>query len=275
LKPIHPQPASPRAVECDLAAQAWLSVPLEAVADLRRRPGPGPGEAVPPTFLKHCDEQTVVGLAAVCRASHDHGLDPASFHDWGVLGGPCSFGRAAMSVTLQKFAEEGAWGVSPHLIPHRLLHAVSGAVSQALKIHGPNFGVGGGPDSPGEALLTAAALLARGVPGVWVVLTCHEPDLPPDRAGRLPPHTRLSALALALTVPRPERHGVRLRVRGDAGPASAGGLTLAQLKALLDRAGPSAALGHAFDGGSLEADWVGPPPAPCAVGAPLVVEVDR
>jgi hypothetical protein len=259
-----------------VAAQSWLSVPHEALAELRRKPGPGPGEAIAPTFLKHCDEQTVVGLAAVCRAAHDHHLDAASFRDWGVLGGPCSFGRSAMSTALQKFAEEGAWGVSPHLIPHRLLHALSGAISQALKIHGPNFGVGGGPDSPGEALLAAAALLARGAPGVWVVLTAHEPDLPPDRLGRLPSHTRLGALALALTAPHPEQRGLRLRVRGGVGTKVDGGLTLASLRALLERARAATPQSCIFDGGQLEAAWSGARPAPrVPAAASLALEIER
>ena len=52
---------------------------------------------------------------------------------------------------------------------HRLLHALSGTVSMGLQIRGPNFGVGGGPHGPGEALLAAAALLQRGtLPGAWL-----------------------------------------------------------------------------------------------------------
>jgi hypothetical protein len=96
-----------------------------------------------------------------------------------------------MAAALQRFAAEGAWGVSPHLIPHRSRHSISGTVSQALKIHGPNFGVGGGPGGTVEVLLAATALLeGKRLPGVWIVLTCLDPESPPDEAGRLAPGTR-------------------------------------------------------------------------------------
>jgi hypothetical protein len=58
------------------------------------------------------------------------------------------------------------------VIPHRSLHSVSGTISQALKIHGPNFGVGGGPHGAAKAMLAAGALLeCEPVSGVWVILT--------------------------------------------------------------------------------------------------------
>ena len=162
------------------------AIPSELPA-LRQRPGPDVGLALPPSMLKHADDQTVVGLAAVFRAIHDHRLEPNSFADWGVVAGPRFLGRALFTTALQRFAAEGAWGVSPHLIPHRSLHAVSGTVSQALHLHGPNFGVGGGPNAALEAILAAVALLgADRLPGVWLVLTEWQPELVPDRKGRSP-----------------------------------------------------------------------------------------
>jgi 3-oxoacyl-(acyl-carrier-protein) synthase len=128
---------------CGLAAHAFLSVPAEAIAGLRQRPGPVVGEPLPTTFLKHADEQTVVGLAAVYQAIDDHALAPAGaarpFADWAVVAAPRFIGRAALAQALPRFVREGAWGVSPHLIPHRSLHSMSGAISLALKAHGPNF----------------------------------------------------------------------------------------------------------------------------------------
>jgi hypothetical protein len=159
-------------------------------------------EPLPSSFLKHADEQTVAGLAALGEAIRGHGLQDTDFSRWGVIAAPRFLGRAALAVALNRFAAEGAWGISPHLIPHRSLHALSGTVSQALKIHGPNYGVGGGADGAAEALLVASALLAdREIPGVWVVLTGFDPELEPaDPAdnGAAPPVTDCIAVALAL-----------------------------------------------------------------------------
>jgi hypothetical protein len=167
---------------------------------------------LPPAFLKHADEQTVLGLAAVYHAIHDHHLNPP-FTAWAVLAAPRFLGRPTMAAALQRFAAEGAWGVSPHLIPHRSLHAMSGTVSQALKIHGPNFGVGGGPCAAAEVLLAAAALLERqNVPGVWVVLSGLDPESAPDEGGRTAPGTHCVGVALALVPPRSGWSGLRLRV---------------------------------------------------------------
>jgi hypothetical protein len=203
-----------REVACDVAAHAVLRVPLEAVGDIRRVPGPVWGPVLPPAFLKHADEQTVVGLGAVYHAIHDYHLS-GPFTDWGVLAAPRFLGRPTMAAALQRFAAEGAWGVSPHLIPHRSLHAISGTVSQALKIQGPNFGVGGGPGAAGEALVAAAALLGRGkVPAIWVVLTGLDPEAAPDQAGRSPPGTHCVGMALALTTTKAGSHCIHLCVRG-------------------------------------------------------------
>jgi hypothetical protein len=211
-----------------------VRVHYEGLADLRRQPGPACGAPLPPAFLKHTDEQTVVGLAAVLRAIHDHGLTPApqarsasdgttgnpGFTDWGIVAAPRFLGRPTMAAALQRFAAEGAWGVSPHLIPHRTLHSVSGTVSQALKIHGPNFGVGGGPGAAAEGLLTGAAMLeCRRLPGVWVVITALDPEQAPDECGRPAPGTVCAGLALALVAPRPQGAGIRLRVFGGSDAA--------------------------------------------------------
>jgi hypothetical protein len=208
-----------RGIACDLAGHAFVCVPYEAIAGLRRQPGPVFGAPLPPAFLKHADEQTVVGLTAVYQAIHDHGLtpDPAGpgFRDWGVVAAPRFLGRPTMAASLLRFAAEGAWGVSPHLIPHRSLHSVSGTVSQALKIHGPNFGVGGGPGAAAEGILTGAAMLQDGrLPGVWVILTALEPEQAPDECGRPAAGTMCAGLALGLVAPRPCWPGIRLRVLG-------------------------------------------------------------
>lgn len=212
MRPIGKQSlARSGAVCCDIAADAVVRANLETVEELRRHPGPVPGQAVPTSLLKHADEQTIAGLCAVYQAIVNGGLQATCFCDWGVVAAPRFLGRPTMAAALQRFASEGAWGVSPHLIPHRSLHSISGTISQALKIHGPNFGVGGGPNRTVEALLAAAALLnGKKLPGVWVVLTCLNPELPPDETGRSAPGTEAVGMALALTpmsLPIPSQNG--------------------------------------------------------------------
>jgi hypothetical protein len=253
-----------KSVSCDVAAHAGLRVPVESLPELRRQPGPVVGEPLPPAFLKHADEQTVAGLAAVFRAIHDHHLGNGQalhgyYRDWGVLAAPRFLGRPALAAALQRFQAEGAWGVSPHLIPHRSLHSISGTVSQALKVHGPNFGVGGGPGSELEALLAALALLERQrLPGVWVVLTRLDPEAPPDPNGRPAPGTACVALALALVPPRPDGHGIRLRLVAGAGEgsgrrngATGAGLDLFRMHSLLDtlQAAGRGETAHVLDAG--------------------------
>ena len=179
MKPLDDQSLARNCeVCCQVAAEAVVRVHLASLAELRRNPGPVHGDAVPVSLLKHSDEQTVAGLCAVYRAIAQAGWNAISFRDWGVVAAPRFLGRPAMEAALKRFAAEGAWGVSPHLIPHRSLHSVSGTISQALKIHGPNFGVGGGPEGTAEALLAATALLqGKQLAGVWVVLTCLRPEL--------------------------------------------------------------------------------------------------
>ena len=86
------------------------------------------------------------------------------------------------------------------MIPHHSLHAVSGTISLALQICGPNFGVGGGPQAVCEGFLAAATLISdNNVPGLWVVLTGHEPECVPSEDfedKRLPTTCLAAALAL-------------------------------------------------------------------------------
>jgi hypothetical protein len=183
-----------------LAAHAAAGVPVEAIGEMRRHLAPPGGAPLPANALKHVDEQTVAGLAAVFQAIAAHGLAEEKFRDWGVVGAPSFLGRAAMAASLPRFLVDGAWEVSPHMIPHRSLHATSGTVSQALGIRGPNFGAGGGPGAEVEGLLAAFSLLqGMNLPGVWIVSTWLDPELSADRTtGRPVPGTRGCGLALAL-----------------------------------------------------------------------------
>jgi hypothetical protein len=208
------------AVACAVAAFGAVRAPADTIPTLRQTLGRPGHEPFPPAFLKHADEQTVVGLAAVFQAIDRHGWTRKDFADWGVLGAPRFLGRACLAVALQRFALEGAWGVSPHLIPHRSLHSISGTISQGLGIHGPNFGAGGGPHGAGEVLLTAAALVAdRQLPGLWVVLTGCDPEPVLDHPGRAAAQgpaladAVYGAAALAVTDCSPGWEGPRLHVK--------------------------------------------------------------
>jgi hypothetical protein len=215
--PIAAVPPGVPWLSCDVLAHGSVRAGEAEIAALRPNPAAEAGIKLPAGFLKHAEEQTVVGLAAVYQAVHRLGVDPAGFRDWSVLGAPRFIGRLAMANAIARFVAEGAWGVSPHLIPHRSLHAVSGTVSQALKIHGPNFGVGGGISGASEALVTAISLTGeRRTPGVWVVLTGWDPE--PVAPGADPaPHTpSCNGLALALVAPRVGWRGWRLHFGGEA-----------------------------------------------------------
>jgi hypothetical protein len=212
---------------------------VEGLSELRRQGGLPGSDPLPVNFLKHADEQTVAALTAVFEAVRVHGLAPANrpapFHDWGAIAAPRFLGRPLMTLALPRFQQEGAWGVSPHLIPHRSLHSISGTVSQALKIHGPNFGVGGGPGSEAEALLAGISLLDdMKLPGVWIVFSRLEPESACDPAtGRPVPGTVAHGLALALTPPGSSPGRPTLELTFQPGRSSAPPLTLAVLEGLL------------------------------------------
>ncbi len=177
---------------------AWCAMraaPAE-IAPWRRSPSPAGMEPLPVTLLKHSDNQTVLALVAVLRAMARAGWPTSHCVDWGVLAGPRFFGRSQMAESLQKYIQGGAWEITPHLIPHHSLHAVSGTISQALKIHGPNFGAGGGPDVGADPFLVAASMLC-GLPGLWLVMTGHVLEqLPPTGPDSVDPSCEAVALAL-------------------------------------------------------------------------------
>lgn len=203
------------AVVCDVAAAYALDADAAQLLALRQRIEPACGDALSASSLKHLDEQTLVSLAAVYGAIRAHDLR-VDFERWGVVAAPRFLGRAALIVSLQRYAIEGAWGMSPHFIPHRTLHSVSGTVSIALGVHGPNFGIDGGPAGSSQAVLAAATLLSGGtLPGVWLVLSGWEREpLVPLAAlgGEHDAFPKCRAVALALVPPRCAANGLQLRV---------------------------------------------------------------
>jgi hypothetical protein len=210
---------------CQVAGFAGLRIAPEAVPALRRQPAYAGREPLPPTFLKNADGQTVVGLAAVFQAIQTHGLASVDFSSWGVVAAPGYLGRSHMAQAMHRFRLEGAWGVSPHIVPHLSLHAVAGTVSLALKSHGPNLGIGGGPEAAAEGIMMAATLLAeQRLPGLWVVLTGHAAEyIPPDPARpdeRSPDPVECEAAALALVPDSGGCSQLRIRLRVSAGKSN-------------------------------------------------------
>jgi hypothetical protein len=170
------------------------------IATLRKNPAFPADVKLPAGFLKHSDEQTVLALATVSQALIALNRPTASYRDWGVLAAANLFGRASIYKGLCDFRREGAWGISPHLVPHLSLHAVSGTISQALGLHGPNFGVGGGPKGVAGAFLSAATLLSENhLPGLWVVMTAHNPESLPT-ATEQPTSESATCLAVAFAL---------------------------------------------------------------------------
>jgi len=206
--------ASGTVVTCDLIAHHGVQATAETIQLLRRRPGPGAGEKLPHNLLKHADEQTVVSVAAVLETIHHSRLNGQDFSNWGVVAAPSFLGRVTLVGALRRYDTEGAWGISPHFIPHRSQHAVSGTISQILKIHGPNLGTGGAPGGSVDAFLAAAVLLeGNRLPGVWVVLSDWEPEMMPDEMGTPTPADAVCrATALALVPVQAGWQGPRLRI---------------------------------------------------------------
>ncbi|HZZ78650.1 MAG TPA: hypothetical protein VFE62_09035 [Gemmataceae bacterium] len=219
METLQTTPIAQMTVRCQIAAHALLRAPADVIAQWRRQPIEHDGEKMSASFLKHAEDQTVAGVTAVLQACAQQEWRHRSFAEWGVIAAPNLFGRINNDRAINQYRKEGAWGISPHLIPQQSLHALSGSVSQFLKLHGPNFGVSGGPNAGPDAMLIAAAMLADGaLPGLWVVLTGHESEWIPQADGSLPPAPACLAAALALTPPDRDETGPHV-VFGHAAPA--------------------------------------------------------
>ena len=229
---------------------------LDGLRTLREEPGGAAHRPIPPRFLRHADEQTVVGLAAVLRAMEDPALQNRDYSDWGVLAAPQFPGRIVGLTAFDKFDREGAAAVSPHIIPQHSLHSVSGAISIALALHGSSFGVGGGADGLAEGITAALTFLDRDtMPGLWLVLTAWDPEPVPDRPDWATAEPICRGVALALVPYAGEERLLRLtsgspcRLAGDR----------ADLPPVLTLAGLVARLATGADRQpwSLSLDWGG------------------
>jgi hypothetical protein len=183
---------------CGILGHALVSADASQVVAWRNNPATLLPRAWPPGMFKQSEDQTIVSLAALTQVIRDKQLSETDMAKWGVIAGPIFLGRAVLSAAFDQFDKEGAWGVSPHLIPHRFLHSVSGTLSLALGMHGPNFGVGGGASSHWQAAAMACTLAGNSLAGMWLMLCGYEPDRLPDAMAGANSVWRCHALVLAL-----------------------------------------------------------------------------
>jgi hypothetical protein len=191
------QPAA--APACVVESHAIVEVPLTEVRALRDAPSPAGAPALPPRFLRHCDEHTVVGVRAVLEAIAAMPEPTASFARYGVIGAPLQAGRIAAAQTLSQVAKSGGIAVSPHIVPQCSLHALASAVSVALGMHGPNIGTSGGPEALSEGLFAALSLVrSAGCDGLWLVFTEWDEEPILDDAGAATNDPLCRAVAVAI-----------------------------------------------------------------------------
>lgn len=196
---------------CFLEAHAVVEVPLSEIRGLRDAAGPEGAPALPPRFLRHCDEQTVVGVRAVLEAIASRPEAFPTLEQHGVIAAPRLAGRITAAQTLVGVASSGGIAVSPHVVPQCSLHALASAVSVGLGMHGPNLGSSGGPDALSEGLYTALTLVETSCrDGLWVVFTEWDEEPVLDAAGRPTNDPLCRGVALALAMRPADSHGVRL-----------------------------------------------------------------
>ncbi len=194
---------------CGVASHALVEATLAEIPGLRDQSVPEGMPALPSRFLRHSDEQTVVGIRAVLAAIAAHPEPTLSFAGYGIVAAACQSGRIATAQSLAMLRTAGGVAVSPHIVPQCSLHSLAGAVSVALGMHGPNIGTSGGQHAVSEGLFTCLSMLAAdaSLPGIWLVVSgwteepsldaTGKPDCTPLQDGRSGPACR--ALAVALT----------------------------------------------------------------------------
>ena len=213
---------------CGVASHALVEATLADIPGLRDQPVPEGISALPPRFLRHCDEQTVVGMRAVLAAIAAHPEPRPSFTDYGVVASACQSGRIATAQSLAMLRTAGGVAVSPHIVPQCSLHSVAGAVSVALGMHGPNIGASGGQHAVSEGLFTCLSLLAtsavtgESLPGIWLVASgwtqepsldaAGKPDCSPPQDARSGPICRALAVALSANADAAADKGISRRL---------------------------------------------------------------
>ena len=239
-------------LRAEIQAHAFCRMTRQDVAHERRRPGPMPDgwSPIPGSLLRQADDQTIVSLAAVRGAlGRLEDREPARFDRWGILAASRFLGRSGLVQAIAGFQADGVWSVSPHLIPHLTLHSPAGTLSLALGIHGPNLGIGGGPNAGFEGFLTALTWLNAGVvPGLWMVLSRWSPEFLPDHRGEPRASCECQAMAMVVVPCRSTESGLPGLTLVESGtPGRMPPADLADLDAILSGRSPASAVnGHSI-----------------------------
>lgn len=202
--PSLPPTAGPARAPCQVAvtARATIAVRLTGMLPLRDGGWPESAPALPRRFLRHADEQTVVGMHAVLAAITAI-PEPLALEGHGVIAASCQAGRIAAAHTLVQAKHGGGVTVSTQLVPQGSLHSLAGAVSVGLGMRGPNIGVSGGPNALSEGLLTAFSWLHGSGPvacdTTWLVITGWDDEPALDTEGRPTTDPVCRGVALAVT----------------------------------------------------------------------------
>lgn len=221
---ISPPPHHRCPAPCGIVAHALVEARLSEIPALRDAAAPAGGPGLPPRFLRHCDEQTVVGAHAVLRGLAASGRPLDAFARHAVVAAPCLPGRFMAAKSLAGMRQGGPVMVSTHVVPQGSLHSLAGVVSVGLGLHGPHVGVSGGPDALTEGLLTAVSLLraspADETTGVWLVATAWDAEPPLDAEGT--PLTDPRCRAIAVGIETGHASGVTLDLQMPASDADSG-----------------------------------------------------
>jgi hypothetical protein len=189
-----------RPIKFSIVASGTARLTMEELAESRRELLKCLPKPLSPQLLRHSDEQTLTSLMAISEAIRNANMTDTDFHDWAVASSSRNLGRSAFAAVIDKYREQGPWGVSVQVIPHCTAHAVSGTISLALDCHGPCIGAGGGIDGEIESLISAACILRRpGWCGAWIVFSGWSPELAIDEAGRATSDSICLAAAIAVT----------------------------------------------------------------------------
>jgi hypothetical protein len=189
-----------RPLQLSIVAGGTARLTMEELAESRRELLQCLPRPLSSQLLRHSDEQTLTSLMAISEAIRTANMTDTDFHDWAVASSSRNLGRSAFAAVIDKYREQGPWGVSVQVIPHCTAHAVSGTISLALNCHGPCIGAGGGVDGEIESLISTACILRRpGWFGAWIVFSGWSPELTIDSAGRPTSDSLCLAAAIAVT----------------------------------------------------------------------------
>jgi hypothetical protein len=191
---------SAKPVVLSIEALGSAGLTMAEISARRKEPLTCFPRALSPQLLRHSDEQTIVALVALSEAIHGFAPARLGFGDWAVVSSSRNLGRSAFAGVMNRYRDEGPWGVSVQVIPNCTAHSVAGTISLALVSHGPCIGVGSHSAGEVEALYSIASILRRPKwSGGWIVVSGWSPEMSLDARGSPVSDSRCFAVALAVT----------------------------------------------------------------------------